>query len=539
MAHGHWPEFVGGRDSPDLPGECCPAARAPGWGNLAKRVGTGCRDLAQQRRDRLHGDRRLRKRAHPGRWGRFPVKSSSSASSAATARRDFVRAERGKRQVASKTRIGNRSPRTPEQLGARIRKARMTLGLSLAAVAQQDFSRAFLSQIELGRSRPSTKILQIIAERLKRPVEYFLQDPESSSTLLELRLAEATTRIRRGDGERAKALMTELLARPQIAPEIRARAQLVLAEALLRLRAIPEAIDVLRVAIRASEASGWRALKVELFDRMGTAHYQLRHPHEAGRWWDKAMSAYEDAELADPLLKARILGHRANLHYVAGQPREAIAGYQAAIAAAENVMDMPALGGIYEGLAVSFRGTGDLTRALEYAQRSLRLFDTLQDVRMSAQLRNNMAEILLSQGRASEAEVLFLAGAEQLGHVGDRDHLPHLLAGAAEAALNQGNGARAVTHLTLALTAAQASADPTAKLAAERVGGRVMSAAGEGEAARRHFERALELAASVGSPTDMSRVAFEYGRALESQGEQSQALVRYRQAYEAREAADS
>ena len=415
----------------------------------------------------------------------------------------------------------------------------MNLGLSLADVAQQDFSRAFLSQIELGRSRPSTKILQIIAERLRRPVEYFLQDPQSSSTLLELRLAEATTRIRRGDGEHAKALMTELLARPQIAPEIRARAQLVLAEALLRLRAIPEAIEVLQVAIRASEASGWRALKVELFDRMGTAHYQLRHPHEAGRWWDRAMSAYEDAELADPLLKARILGHRANLHYVAGQPREAIAGYQAAIAAAENVMDMQALGGIYEGLAVSFQGTGDLTRALEYAQRSLRLFDTLQDVRMSAQLRNNMAEILLSQGRAREAEVLFLAGAEQLGHVGDRDLQPHLLAGAAEAALNQGNGARASSYLTLALRAAEASADPTAKLAAERVAGRVMSAAGEGEAARRHFERALELAAAVGSPNDMSRVAFDYGRVLESQGDQSQALVRYRQAYEARQAAHS
>src|SRR5207245_8223510 len=109
-------------------------------------------------------------------------------------------------------------------------------------------------------------------------------------------------------------------------------------------------------AIRASEASGWRALKVELFDRMGTAHYQLRHPHEAGRWWDRAMSAYEDAELADPLLKARILGHRANLHYVAGQPRKAIAGYQAAIAAAENGTNSQALGRIKEGLAVSFTG---------------------------------------------------------------------------------------------------------------------------------------------------------------------------------------
>src|SRR5256885_11702935 len=134
----------------------------------------------------------------------------------------------------------NRSPRTPEELGARIRKARMNLGLSLADVAQQDFSRAFLSQIELGRSRPSTKILQIIAERLKRPVEYFLQDPESSSTLLELRLAEATTRIRRGDPEPARALMTELRARPQIPPGIPARGRPVLAEALLRLRPVPE-----------------------------------------------------------------------------------------------------------------------------------------------------------------------------------------------------------------------------------------------------------------------------------------------------------
>ena len=40
----------------------------------------------------------------------------------------------------------------------------MELGLSLAGVAQTDFSRAFLNQIELGRARPSTRILQVIAE---------------------------------------------------------------------------------------------------------------------------------------------------------------------------------------------------------------------------------------------------------------------------------------------------------------------------------------------------------------------------------------
>jgi HTH-type transcriptional regulator, quorum sensing regulator NprR len=413
----------------------------------------------------------------------------------------------------------------------------MELGLSLAAVAQSDFSRAYLNQIELGRARASTRILQILAERLRRPVEYFLQDPQTSGTALELRLVEAGTRIRQGDGERARELMCELLALPQVSPETRARAQLVLAEAHLKVRAIPQGIEVLQVAIKTSEASGWRALLVELYDRMGTAYYLLRHPHEAGRWWDKALNTYEDAELTDPLLKARILGHRANLHYVAGEPREAIAGYQAAIAAAEDVLDMQALGGIYEGLALSFQKTGDLTRALEYAQRSLRLFETLQDVRMSAQLRNNMAEILLSQGRVEEAQRLFLEGAEQLRRVGDKDMLPHLLAGAAEAALDLGNTGLAASRIEVALLAADSSTDRLAKLSAERIAGRISHAAGEAAEARSHFKRALEYASGVGSPMATSRVAFDYAQVLEDQGDAFEALARYRQAYTERQAA--
>lgn len=425
----------------------------------------------------------------------------------------------------------------PDQLGDRIRKARNELGLSLAAVALKDFSRSFLNQVELGRARPSTRTLQIIAERLQRPIEYFLEDPSTSMMANDLRLLEAATRVRRGDGETARVLMTAMLERPQLPAETRVRAQLVLAEALIKLRQLNEAVDVLKHAIKVSEASRWGAVAVELYDRMGVAYYQLRRPHEAGRWWDKAIGAYESKGLTDPLLKARILGHRANLHYVAGEPREAIAGYQAAIAAAEHVLDMPALGGIYEGLAVSFQKMGDLTRALEYAQKSLRLFDTLQDVRMSAQLRNNMAEILLGQDRFEEAEALFLTGAEQLRHVGDRDLLPHLLGGAAEAALNRGELSLAVSRVNLALSAAEASSDALAELAVHRVAGRVKSASGDGAEARTHFERALVLAEKLSSPADTSRVAFDYARALEDQGDPTQALIRYRQAYQAKQQA--
>src|ERR671937_240254 len=70
----------------------------------------------------------------------------------ASRRSNFVTKED---RVATQNGIRPRSQRTPEQLGARIRKARAELGLSLAAVAQNDFSRAFLNQIELGHARPA------------------------------------------------------------------------------------------------------------------------------------------------------------------------------------------------------------------------------------------------------------------------------------------------------------------------------------------------------------------------------------------------
>jgi tetratricopeptide (TPR) repeat protein len=435
------------------------------------------------------------------------------------------------------TSLPRSSGRVPGQLGLRIRKVRLELGLSLADVAGTDFSRSFLNQVELGRSRPSTRTLQIIADRLRRPIEYFLQDPNNSLTALELSLAEAGTRLRQGDAERARSLMTSLVDNPYAPPDIRARAQLLLGEALIRLGAAEEAQRVLESAIKIGDRVGWPLLMVELYDRLGSALYRQRRPNDAGRWWDRALSAYEDSGLADPVLKARLLGHRANLHYVAGQPTEAVLGYEAAIAAAGQVLDMQSLGGIYEGLALSLQRIGQFGRALDYAQRSLRLFQTLQDVRMTAQLRNNMAEILLEQRRPLDAKKLFLEGADELTRVGDQELLPHLLAGAAEAELELDDVETATARIAEALTAASRSQDPLAKLATQRVAGRIAHAVGRTQEAHAHFEAALEIAQAVGSPTSKSKISYDYAQILEADGESSQAIARYRQAYENRGAA--
>ena len=62
-----------------------------------------------------------------------------------------------------------------DSLGGRIRRLREERGMSLAKVAGGDFSRAFLNQVELGKSQPSTRVLRVIANRLGAPVEYLLE----------------------------------------------------------------------------------------------------------------------------------------------------------------------------------------------------------------------------------------------------------------------------------------------------------------------------------------------------------------------------
>src|SRR5437016_8807758 len=423
-------------------------------------------------------------------------------------------------------------PGTPSSLGQRIRQARQALGLSLAAVAGDDFSRAFLNQVELGRAHPSTQTLRIIARRLQQPIDYFLEEPGDSSAALELILTEAEMSLYHSDSARAERLVSRMLHRP-LPLELRTRAQLILATAYLRQGKPEVAKPVIEEAIDVAERSPWPHLLVDLYDRLGSVYYLLRHAHAAGQWFERAIERYQSAGLKDPGLKARVLGHRANLHYVAGQPAEAIAAYESAIAAAEQVLDMPALAGIYEGLAVSLQQTGEYARALSYAQKGLRIFETLRDVRMAGQLRLNMGEMLLQQGRIAEAERLFSEGADHLRRIGATELLPLLVVGMAESALERKDLHRASDLIEEAIDLEVRSSDPIATVAGHRVAGRVAHARQRREPAHRHFERALEIAATVDSPDLRARVTYDFARALEEEGDAAQAAIRFRQAYEA------
>jgi transcriptional regulator with XRE-family HTH domain len=93
-----------------------------------------------------------------------------------------------------------------ETLGQRIKRLRKERGMSLAKVVRDDFSRAFLNQVELGRAQPSTRVLRVIADRLGTRVDYLLEGrlPELDR---ELALERARLLLLRGYARRALVLL--------------------------------------------------------------------------------------------------------------------------------------------------------------------------------------------------------------------------------------------------------------------------------------------------------------------------------------------
>ncbi len=97
-------------------------------------------------------------------------------------------------------------------MGALLRQARLDAGLSQRQLCGEKITRNMLSQIENGTAKPSMDTLRYLAERLEKPVSYFLEeaaDPASGA------LAQARKAYEAG----AWALCLQLLDGVESSPE--------------------------------------------------------------------------------------------------------------------------------------------------------------------------------------------------------------------------------------------------------------------------------------------------------------------------------
>lgn len=84
------------------------------------------------------------------------------------------------------------------ELGQRIKEARLAAGMSQRQLCEGTITRNMLSRIENGTVRPSMTTMRFLAERLGKPVSYFLDETTVTSPNLQLMLL-ARQCYRQGD----------------------------------------------------------------------------------------------------------------------------------------------------------------------------------------------------------------------------------------------------------------------------------------------------------------------------------------------------
>jgi transcriptional regulator with XRE-family HTH domain len=125
--------------------------------------------------------------------------------------------------------------------------------MSLAKVSGGDFSRAFLNQVELGRSQPSTRVLRVIAGRLGTEVDYLLEG-RLPGIERELALEKARVLVARGHARRALAALDAAV--ESLEWPLGTDARLCQAAALRMLGRLEEADDLLATEKKVIAAHG-------------------------------------------------------------------------------------------------------------------------------------------------------------------------------------------------------------------------------------------------------------------------------------------
>ncbi len=406
------------------------------------------------------------------------------------------------------------------RIGDRLRRARLRAQMTQAELSKGRYTSAYISALERGLAKPSMAALSFIAERLGLPVADFLADDQLGPSRL-----EADIELASGNWQGAFDRYQSLL---ETASERRARAEVLrgMAEALYRLDRGQEAIAP------ASESA-------ELFTALGQpvdaawAKYWLASAHYATDTTTEARSLLQ--ELLDQLrgglgvapdFRFRVLTALAHVEVWDGQTERALNYMEEARALTEGV-DLRQRAAFMSGLAVQYRESGDLERALRAGTESLGLYRAIEAGLEKAGLENNLALTYLQLGSTSRAAEHVRRARDEAERHGDRSMLSHITETEAQIAWAEGDVERAEKYLNVALAEAEAGGFHRVRGSAFVTRARMARERSDEAAAEAAYACALTVLREHGPKPRLREILAEYAEVLTARG----ALVEANQLY--------
>ena len=409
------------------------------------------------------------------------------------------------------------------QIGERLRTARLAAGLTQQQLAQDRYTKAYVSALENGLSRPSMAALNHFAHRLGIPASSLINDEPATWARLEADLALAC-----GRWDDAIEAYGELLAASH-AREVRAELLSGKAEALVRrgrgreaVSAAAEAAAIFHAADREPEAA-----LAEYW--LSAAQYQMENTDEAKALLHSILAKVRAGLKVEPGFHLRLVMALSSNESRDGNHAAALAYLEEVRGLAGSLDDRRRASYLYD-LAFSYRETGDFEAAVRAGITSLELFRRVDGEREAAALENDLALSYLALGNTSRADEMITSARSTLERLGDEWYIAYVLDTQAQIALVRGANAEAAAASSTAIELAERVHNTKAIVDALITNARAESGLGNREAALAAYERAGQLAREAGSPGLVRKALREWADALASAGRHEQAFALMREA---------
>jgi transcriptional regulator with XRE-family HTH domain len=409
------------------------------------------------------------------------------------------------------------------QMGERLKTARLTAGLTQQQLAEGRYTKAYVSALENGLSRPSMAALNYFSHRLGIAPSKLINDEPAAWARVEADLALAC-----GRWDDAIEGYDELLLG---ASGRTSRAELLSgrAEALVRrgrgreaAAAAAEAAELFHATNREPEAA-----MAEYW--LSAAQYQLENTTESKALLNSILARVRAGLKVEPGFHLRLVMALSSNESRDGNHAAAL-GYLEEVRGLEAALDDRRRAQYLHDLAYSYRETGDFEAAVRSGIASLELFRRANAERETAGLENDLALSYLALGNTSRAGEMIASARTTLERLGDDWSLAYVLDTQAQIALARGDAAEAASQSSGAIEMAERSHNIKATVDALLTHARALSSQGDTSAALTNFERAGSVAREAGSASLIRKALREWADALAGAGQHERAFAVMREA---------
>lgn len=332
--------------------------------------------------------------------------------------------------------IGGMDIKMTDRVGEKIKSLRKELNMTQSELAGGEMTKSMLSQIENNVSNPSIRTLQYIADRLNKPIGYFLEEQPRTDMVA----APAAEGLRQEENDRIRHISefidadkleearseVEKLMAEAAGPGVKPRADILfkLGRTLIKCSRREEGKRYMNLAVQAYADCNSYIEGAKAYIELAKAHYQEFDYRGCLDICEKAFALYYRNINADPLFEIELYYYKIIMLVAVGDMKNAAEAIGAAISLSAETSVYYKTGELYRLNAIVNFLNGNRAEYLKSLDKATRFAEFAEDKPCLARIHALKAIEALESGCAETA----LEEAERLKEYAGRDLYVYYLA---------------------------------------------------------------------------------------------------------------